>query len=157
MGISYFNMCRISQWLNPNNCYIKLHALVSRSELHWHILKIQLVNGLNIQEIFRGSINSDCKFYLPNVFSFRQNLMIYSKLRGPNLFSANGNYNGVDSNRFLGRIFWLYKLVENRSKLVCCHWSEFTDLEKTHGSVNWKISMIVATIMFQYPFKIKAN
>ena len=78
MGNSYFNMFRISQQLNPVNSYIKLHTLDSRSELHGHILKFQFINGLNIQEILIGSINSHCKFCLPNVFRFRQNLLIHS-------------------------------------------------------------------------------
>ena len=55
-----------------------MHALVSRSELCGYISKFQFVNGLNIQEIVRGSINSDSKFCLPDVFRFRQNLLTHS-------------------------------------------------------------------------------
>ena len=65
VGISYFKSYRINEWLNTVNSYIKLHALVSPSEPHGHISKIQFVNGLNIKEILRGSVNSDCKFCLP--------------------------------------------------------------------------------------------
>ena len=68
MEISCFNMCRISQLLNHVNSYIKLHVLVSRSELCGHIKNFQLLNGLKIREILRVSINSDSKFGLPNVF-----------------------------------------------------------------------------------------
>ena len=63
-----------------------------RSELYCHIVFFSFVNGLNIEEVLSGSINSDCKCCLPNVFRFGQNLLIH----GPNLFSPNKNYNGVD-------------------------------------------------------------
>ena len=108
-----------------------------------------MINGLNIQEIFWGSINSDCKIYLPNVFSFRQNLLIYSNWEVQIYLVPMG-------------ITMVWTVMEFRQnlltlKLVCHHWSQVTDLEKTCGSVKWKISMVVETVMFQYPFQIKAN
>ena len=48
---------------------------------------------------------------------------------------------------------WLKLDQTGLSSLV----KKFTDLEKTHGSENSKISMIVANIILQYPYEIKAN
>ena len=157
MGISYFKLCRISQWLNPVNSNIKLHALVSRSELCGHISKFQFVVGLNVKEILRESINSDCKFMLPHFFRFRQKFTYSDYLPSPNLFSSNelqwcGHYG------FLSRIYWLDKLGSN--------WGSNWFIIISQNLLTSKIHMILKIqrylwllpiLSFKYVYEIKAN
>ena len=60
----------------------------------------------------------------------------------------------MDSYGFLGTIYWLHKLVETVSNWFVIIGQKITDLNKSHGSENWKISIIVAKIMSQYIYEI---